>query len=77
MPHISYILVLLADDHEFGHEASLPGSDQSSDTGASKKPSETGTPEQQADSGTSATAGEHEFAYQPARPDDKPADPLT
>jgi sec-independent protein translocase protein TatA len=65
----------VADGHEFGHEASLPVPDQSADTSASPQPAEAGTPEQQADSGTSATAGEHEFAHQPGRPDEKPADP--
>ncbi len=67
----------VADDHQFAHEAPVqaPGYEAGSDTGTGQ--THAGTDDHQTGTGTIGTAGEHEFAYEPARPADWPADPLT
>jgi sec-independent protein translocase protein TatA len=76
----------VAGDHQFAHEAPPESPAQPADPGASEPSpeaeasghqAETATSERPADAGASGTAGEHEFAYESARPADKPVDPLT
>jgi sec-independent protein translocase protein TatA len=80
-----------ANGHEFAHEAPVEVSAQSAESGAPGRPARPDTSEQQSDisgaedatgthqaaAGASGTAGEHEFAYEPPRPAEKPVDPLT
>lgn len=61
-------------EHQFAHETTESFAGPSAATGAEEHQTDTGSPDQPVDGGTSGTAGEHEFAYQPAQ---KPVDPLT
>jgi len=76
----------VAGDHQFADEtpaespaqsADPSAPERSPDAGASGPHPETATPQQSADAGASGTAGEHEFAYESARPADKPVDPFS
>lgn len=60
------------DDHQFGHTAS----EATQDTHQFAHEEPAPAPVREADAGVERPAGEHEFAYQPARPAEKPVDPL-
>jgi sec-independent protein translocase protein TatA len=76
-----------ADQHQFAHDSTEPAADQHQFAHASSGPAENThqsahdnpavAPALDADAGPGRPAGEHEFAYEPARPAEKPVDPLT
>jgi sec-independent protein translocase protein TatA len=76
-----------ADQHQFAHDSTEPAGDQHQFAHASSGPAENThqsahdnpavAPAHDADAGPGRPAGEHEFAYEPAKPAEKPVDPLT
>jgi sec-independent protein translocase protein TatA len=76
-----------ADQPQFAHDSTEPAADQPQFAHASSEPAEKThqsahdnpavAPAHDADAGPGRPAGEHEFAYEPARPAEKPVDPLT
>jgi sec-independent protein translocase protein TatA len=67
----------VADGGRFADEAPAPAPGQETGPGTAGGQTDAGAADHQTGTGTSGTAGEPEFAYEPARPADKPADPLT
>jgi sec-independent protein translocase protein TatA len=75
------------DQHQFAHDSTEPAGDQHHFAHASSGPAENThqsahdnpavAPAHDADAGPGRPAGEHEFAYEPAKPAEKPVDPLT
>jgi sec-independent protein translocase protein TatA len=73
-------------EHQFAHDTTEPAPDQHQFAHASSEPGGNGhqsapenpaqAPGVDADAGAGRPAGEHEFAYEPARPAEKPVDPL-
>ena len=62
-----------AEEHQFAHAASEPAQGEHQFAHAEPVQAPTQAPE----SGATLPAGEHEFAYEPARSAEKPSDPLT
>jgi sec-independent protein translocase protein TatA len=77
----------LPEQHQFAHDTTQPAPEQHQFAHAPPDPGESThqpahedpaqAPAHDADAGPARPAGEHEFAYEPARPAEKPVDPHT
>jgi TatA/E family protein of Tat protein translocase len=76
--HEAPVEVPHADGGATDRSAGPGASEQRSDASGSDQPTDAAdTPTHQVDAGASGTAGEHQFAYEPPRPAEKPVDPLS